>query len=249
MNRELRQIPTRILTLAEGALSQANTYAVYSDPGLEHREFMSVLSAAHARELFLKAIIAKEHPLLIFKDIFLLDDSRAEKLDLNTLLQRGRTHDFEKLPQIVWAVTGVRIPNSNCYERLRKVRNAVQHFVAPPDENLRSLSLEFIYTILDPLIHRHFNIYAIEHHEDPGVGYDYVVATLLRNNLKFSIPADFHISEIDLEEEIRDASSAYRRWFASQLKEIAQACQQAVNGGPLLTPIDEQREERIQHDI
>jgi hypothetical protein len=33
MNRALEQIPERILKMAEGALTQANTHAVYLDPG------------------------------------------------------------------------------------------------------------------------------------------------------------------------------------------------------------------------
>lgn len=220
MNKQFQQIPRRILLLAQGALSQANTYAVYSDPGLEYREHMSVLSAAHAGELFMKAIIATEHPLLIFKDLFALDDNRSSKLDLNALLERGRTYEFEKLPQIVWAITGSRVPNMSCFERLRKARNAVQHFVAPPNEDLRGLSLEFIYTILDPLILKHFGIHAIEEHDDLSAGYDYVVAALLRRELKFSIPPDFRVSEIRLKSEIADASIAYRTWLANALKKI-----------------------------
>ena len=107
MNDELRQIPGQILRLAIAALSQANTHAVYMDPGNEHWDVMSVLNTAHAGELFLKAVIAKEHPLLIFKDIFNLDDNQSDAFDLRSLLQKGRTHDFEKLPQVLWATTGI----------------------------------------------------------------------------------------------------------------------------------------------
>ena len=70
MDTALKEIPDRILTLALGALSQANMHAVFADPGNEHWDFISVTNTAHAGELFLKAIIAKEHPLLIFRDIF-----------------------------------------------------------------------------------------------------------------------------------------------------------------------------------
>jgi hypothetical protein len=72
MHSALKQIPSRILRLAKGALAQANTHAVFMDPGNEHWDFMSVLNTAHAGELFLKAMIAKEHPLLIFRDILAL---------------------------------------------------------------------------------------------------------------------------------------------------------------------------------
>jgi len=198
-------------------------HAVYMDPGNEHWGVMSVLNAAHAGELFLKAIIAKEHPLLIFKDIFNLDDNRFEAIDLVGLLQKGRTHDFEKLPQVPWVSTGIRLPNPNCYERLRKARNAIQHFCAPENERFGDLSLEFIYTIIDPLIAAHFGIFAIEHHEDHNVSYDYVVGRLLRAGLPFTIPKDFAVTEIDLADELANASAAYRKWFVDELERIGKA--------------------------
>ena len=156
MDAVLKEIPEKILTLALGALSQANMHAVFSDPGNEHWDFICVTNAAHAGELFLKAVIAKEHPLLIFKDLFNLDDNRSNSLDLVTLIKRGKTHRFEKLPQVLWATTGKRIPNPECFERLRRARNSIQHFCAPENEDFRALSLEFIYTIIDPLICEHF---------------------------------------------------------------------------------------------
>jgi hypothetical protein len=219
MNNELRQIPDRILRLAVAALSQANMHAVYMDPGNEHWDVMSVLNAAHAGELFLKALIAKEHPLLIFKDLFSLDD-RSDALEITGLLERGRTHDFEKLPQVLWAATGIRLPNPNCYERMRKARNAIQHFCAPENERFAELSLEFIYTIVDPLISEHFGIFAIEHHEDHNVSYDYVVARLIRAGLRFSVPDDFVVTEIDLIEKLKKAAPDYRDWFADELSRI-----------------------------
>lgn len=101
MNEALKEIPQRILNLAIGALAQANTHAVYFAPGNEHWEHICVLNTAHAGELFLKAIIAREHPLLIFKDVFGLDDSTGSSLDIETLVRRGRTHDFERLPDVL----------------------------------------------------------------------------------------------------------------------------------------------------
>lgn len=220
MNAALEQIPQRILNLATGALTQANTHAVYLDPGNEHWQHICVLNAAHAGELFLKAIIAREHPLLIFKDIFSLDDNRGGLLDIETLIRRGRTHDFERLPQILWATTDKRIPNPACFERLRLARNAIQHFCVPEEQDFQELSLEFIYTIIDPLIADVFGICAIEFHEDPSVSYDYVVARLLRSQYKFTVPDDFAITEIDINEELKGASNSYKSWVRKQLKRV-----------------------------
>jgi hypothetical protein len=212
-------IPGRIVTLAIGALAQAN-HAVFADPGNEHWDFISVTNTAHAGELFLKAVIAKEHPLLIFKDLFNLDDNRADTLDLVSLIKRGKTHDFEKLPQVLWVATGQRLPNPECFERLRRVRNSIQHFCAPENEDFRALSLEFIYTIIDPLIRGNFGLCAIEYHEDHNIGYDYVVGCLVRHQLKFSIPEDFNLGEIQLCDELDGAEESYREWLTNELKRI-----------------------------
>lgn len=199
---------------------QANMHAGFMDPGNEHWPLMSVLNAAHAGELFIKAIIATEHPLLIFKDVPGLDDSTSTDLDLSTLLKRGRTHDFEKLPQVLWATTGIRIPDPVCYEKLRKVRNSVQHFCPPEDEDPSAVALEFIYQIIDPLIRDSFDLYAIEHHEDHHIGYDYLVGTLLRCGIRFSLPDDFDLGEIDAGFEIAGADKRYKAWFRGELDRI-----------------------------
>ena len=216
----LREIPSRILGLARASLMQANMHAGFMDPGNEHWPLMSVLNAAHAGELFIKAIIATEHPLLIFKDIPGLDDSSATDLDLPTLLKRGRTHDFDKLPQVLWATTGIRIPEPICYERLRRYRNSVQHFCPPEDDDASNLALEFVYGIIDPLIRDRFGLYAIEHHEDRLMGYDYLVGTLLRRGIRFSVPDEFDLREIDARREIKGTDDNYKAWFQAELERI-----------------------------
>ncbi len=220
MNPLLAQIPRRILYLAEGALTQANTHAVFSDPGNEHWTEISIINTAHAGELFLKAIIANEHPLLIFKELFSLDDNSGGALDLDQLIKRGRTHDFERLPQVLWVTTGKRLPNMACFDRLRRARNAIQHFCAPEKEDFRKLSLEFIYTIIDPLIAETFGLCAIEFHEDHSVGYDYVVEQLIRRQLKFTLPDDFDVGEIDLNESLNGTPKSYRAWMRKELGRV-----------------------------
>ncbi len=216
----LAEIPSRILGLARASLMQANMHAGFMDPGNEHWPLMSVLNAAHAGELFIKAIIATEHPLLIFKDVPGLDDSSTVELDLPTLLIRGRTHEFDKLPQVLWATTGIRVPDASCYERLRRYRNAVQHFCPPEEGDPSVLALEFIYGIIDPLIRDRFGLYAIEHHEDHLIGYDYLVGTLLRRGIRFSMPDGFDLREIDARREIAGTDDNYKAWFQAELERI-----------------------------
>ncbi|MQB46054.1 hypothetical protein [Rhizobium sp. ICMP 5592] len=220
---QLTQIPDRILGLAIAALHQANTHAVFMDPGNEHWSLMSVLNTAHAGELFIKSIIANVHPLLVFKKV---DPSAipTDETEIATLLSTGMTHNFEKLPSVLLATTGISVPDLALFERLRKARNSIQHF-CPPDgeEDPSALSLEFIYSIIDPLIHAQFGLFAIEYHEDHNVSYDYVVGTLLRRQIRFSVPEDFAVTEVELEEEIDGASESYKAWFRLELQRIGKA--------------------------
>jgi hypothetical protein len=217
MHAGLKNIPERILDVAIGALTQANQHAVYYDPGMDHWTDMSVLNAAMAGELFLKAIIAKEHPLLIFRDLFQLDDPVNDDLKIEHIIEKGKTYSFEHLPKLFWVSTGERLPDRDSFEKLRKARNAIQHFCSPPEPvNLRHLALEFLYKNVDPLINRHFDLCAIEYHEDPSIGYDYVVDSLIRNELFFSIPDEFDVSEIDLNEALADTSAEYRGELAKR---------------------------------
>lgn len=219
MHQGLTDIPQRILNVAVGALTQANQHAVYFDLGMEHWEDMCIINAALAGELFLKAIIATEHPLLIFRDLFQLDDPSNQDLILEHIIQRGRTYNFEHLPKLLWVATGERLPDLDSFEELRKARNAIQHFCSPSENvDLRDLALKFLYKDIDSLIRKHFGLCAIECHEDINIGYDYVVDCLIRHELIFSVPRNFDVTEIDLEKALAKASAPYRSEMRRRLK-------------------------------
>jgi hypothetical protein len=218
MHPHLIDIPRRILSVAIGALTQANQHAVYYDPGMDHWEDMCILNAAQAGELFLKAIVAQEHPLLIFRDLFQLNDPTNHDLTIEHIIEKGRTYDFEHLPKLLWVATGERLPDVDSFERLRKARNAIQHFCSPSDNvDLRRLSLEFLYKNIDPLINKRFGLCAIEYHEDVSVGYDYVVSCLIKHELLFSVPKQFEVTEIDLDELVAQSSATYRQEIEERL--------------------------------
>jgi hypothetical protein len=212
MHRVLKDVPQRILNVAIGALIQANQHAVYYDPGMDHWTDISILNAATAGELVLKAIIAKEHPLLIFRDLYQLDDPINADLKLEHIIQKGRTYDLDHLPKLLWVSTGERLPDLGSFENLRKARSAIQHFCSPTHVgDLRRLALEFLYQNVDPLLNRHVGLCAVEYHEDMSVGYDYIVGCVIRHELLFSIPDKFEITEIDLDKELSSTSSKYQK--------------------------------------
>lgn len=206
MQNQLCGISDRILDVAEAALAQANNHAVFHDHLIGARDHISVLNAATAGELFLKAIIAKEDPLLIFEKVFRFDNGTV---DFKKTIEKGRTCKFGNLPNLLHRATGDCISELNLFENLQDVRNSIQHFIAP-NVNFRTLTLEFIYKVIDPLIYKHFGMCAIEYHEDWSIGYDYLVETIIENELLFSIPQDFKIGEIDFKEVLLRTSESYQ---------------------------------------
>lgn len=216
MHAALERIPERIVETALAALTQANTLAVFSDPGMEHRDHLCILSAALTGELFIKAVIAEEHPLLIFKDLFHLEPHITEPFVIDDIVLNSRTYNFEHLPKLLWVAANERV-DLDLFDRVKKARNAVQHFCTPVLP-LRRLSLEFLYLVIDPLIRRRFGIYCIEYHED-HVGYDHVVQCLLRNELPFSIPDNFTLTEIDAKEIIEECSKPFQEGFGREVLE------------------------------
>ncbi|WDI30253.1 hypothetical protein PUV54_09800 [Hyphococcus flavus] len=221
MHESLREIPGRILETGLAALAQANMHAVFCDPGNEHWERISVLNAALAGELVLKAIIAREHPLLIFRDLFGLDDTTSDDLDINLLIKKGRTYNFERLPNLLWVAVGERIPDSKLYEEIQKVRNSIQHFCVPEHPDLRMLSLEFIYKNIDPLLEKHFDMCAIDFHEDHMIGYDYIVDCLISREILFNIPKEFEVHKINLEDRFSSCTSVYRSEMQKRIQNKA----------------------------
>lgn len=221
----INQIPDRILMTAFGVLSQANTHACFMDPGNEYWDYMSIINSAHAGELFIKAAVAQIHPLLIFKNLCEIDDKKSDTLTIDKIIRSGYTYEFSKLPNLYWITTGKRIPNISCYNRIKDARNSIQHFCTPDQIDLRSLSIEFIYTIIDPIIVDHFNEYAINFHEDHSIGYDYLVECIMKNKQRFSIPNNFDITEFNIshtfkEIEPDDVDREYRNWFTYEMQRI-----------------------------
>jgi len=208
MHESLKQIQTRILRHATDALIRANTDAAFWDPHLQHRASLAPLAAAHAGELLLKALIAKEHPLLLFKNIG--EKTTDDEIDLDWLIRNGRTHDFSKLPSVLWAATGIKIPDIESFRRIAALRNQIQHFVDEREIDVQLECLNFIYSNIDPLLHEHFGLTACEYHEDEFS--DYVIGCLVAHEIKFTVPADFEFSEIDPREYLAGASSAYKLW-------------------------------------
>lgn len=125
MNKELEEIPKHMLKLGLSALAHANRHACYWSIENDNWAELSVLQAAHAAEILIKARIAEEHPLLIFEQFPKISD---EKVDMVTLFEKGKTIEWSDLPQRLWASAGIKLPNIEMLRSFGKLRNGIQHF-------------------------------------------------------------------------------------------------------------------------
>ena len=205
-----------LLESTVGAIASANMRATFFGPGHEHWPRLAILDATRAGELAIKATIAKVHTLLIFKDAFSVYSEADAEVDIETLVSKARSHDFSKLPNLLWVVTGKRIEARNLYMRAAEIRNSVQHFITIDEAEASEVALEFLYRIVDPLVREEFGLSAVNCFE----GYDerdYIVERLVRAELPFSIPSDFGTTEIDLGATIQETTESYQKWLASEL--------------------------------
>jgi hypothetical protein len=81
-----------MLGLGLGALAHANWHANYFSPDNDWWPQLSVLQAAHAAEILIKARIAEEHPLLIFERLPRAEDQGP--LSLRQVIEQARTFPF-----------------------------------------------------------------------------------------------------------------------------------------------------------
>lgn len=184
MNYQLEGIWNRMLELGLGALAHANRHAAYGCMENERWPDLSVIQAAHAAEILIKARISQEHPLLIFDR---LPPISNEKLLLDELFEKGKTVEWNDLPTRLWATTGIHLPDIAVYKEFGKLRNGIQHFMpsfvsAASSKN----TLEFIYKVIDPFINSCWGLFAIDYDEDYEP-YIYFAPCLIHNNITFLV--------------------------------------------------------------
>jgi hypothetical protein len=185
MASELEAVPKHMIGLGLGALAHANWHANYYSHENEYWSELSVLQAAHACEVLIKARIAEEHPLLIFEQLP-KTDANGVPLSLERLVESGRTFQFVDLPDRLWATTGIRLPGVECYRAFGRLRNTIQHFTVPEEVNVSMKAARFIYEVIDPFIHSCWDLYAVDFNEDHEP-YVYLVATLIRKGIRFLV--------------------------------------------------------------
>lgn len=111
MNEQLKFISKHMLDLGIGigALAHANWHSNYISLDNDRWAELSVLQAAHAAEILIKAKIAEEDPLLIFEKLPQSHSMDSDSLEFCHLFEKGRTVQYWDLPDRLWATTGMCI--------------------------------------------------------------------------------------------------------------------------------------------
>lgn len=207
--------------LGLGALTHAMRLSLSVDQNNEFWGELSVLNAAHAAELLIKARIAAEHPLLVFTRLPGSSGASGALLDFEDLFQKGQTLEFHELPERLWAVTGVKVPNVDEYLRFGKFRNAIQHF-APPAEDASQRTLDFVFSVLDPFINEQWGLFAIDYNEEFGDHYEHIFETLVARDIHPLISPNAARVWSKLGYEPGDAPPGYAEWFKRSMEAALQ---------------------------
>ncbi|WP_171965915.1 hypothetical protein [Cronobacter sakazakii] len=209
MEESLKGVHKNMIALGCGSLGHANYLAHFTNMIEYSWNQLAVLQAAHCCEIFLKARLAQEHPLLIFESLPKSTSQQFNgtgKLDFDSLIQSGRTIEYSSLPEKVWAATGFRFSQSQLelYKKFGALRNSIQHFAAP-NTDLYPIVTQFIYEVIDPFINEQWGLFAIDFCDD-SEPYENLVPLLAMRNTFFLIPPTLGARVMDL---INDGTPSY----------------------------------------
>ena len=183
----VNSIAAHMRALGLGALAHANWHANYWSYTSEYWPELSVVQAAHAAELLIKARIAEEHPLLIFDKFPKVSEDTM--LDQSLLAQEGRTLSYQELPDRLRVTTDVSVPAIERYRDFGRLRDSIQHFLPPSGIDPRAETIRYIYAVLDPFINECWGLFAIDFNEDHEP-YLYLVEGLLERRVPFLVSPD-----------------------------------------------------------
>jgi len=200
MHPDLKNTHESMLELGIAALTHANWHANYNSMENPKWSQLSVLQAAHAAEILIKARIAQEHPLLIFDQLPKSTQTQSGLLDFEDLIDKAKTIQYSDLPERLWATTGIKIKDLDAYKKFGNLRNCIQHFAEPNNKNCSLETIAFIFKIIDPLINECWGLYAIDYNEDTEP-YIYIVENLIRNDVEFLVSPDClsHLAYVDMQ--------------------------------------------------
>jgi hypothetical protein len=150
MHPDTANVATHMKDFGLCVVGRAIHDAVYSERGRPYAHAMAIGHAAHGTEILVKSRIAQQHPLLIFDG---LPSSRAAKdqLTVHELFEHGQTAPWAELPELLWAVTGYRMPNPKRFLDFGRLRDRILHF-AVPEIDAAGETLRFAFEVVEPMV-------------------------------------------------------------------------------------------------
>jgi hypothetical protein len=162
MHSDTKQIAPHMKEFGLCLLGRSVVDVTFGEQMNRYAHAMGAMRGAHAAEIIIKARIAEEHPLLIFKKCPKSNSKPGSLLSIKELLNDGQTLMYNELPEVLWATTGQRIPNPKQFSEFGHIRNLIAHFAVPPI-NLTEKTLQFAFQVMEPMIFAFWNIDIFEY--------------------------------------------------------------------------------------
>ncbi len=199
MHPETKQVSQHMKEFGFHVLGRAIYDATFSEMMSPFSHVLSVVHAAHGAEILVKARIAEEHPLLIFKS-YPKSNTTKNALGIKELFEYGRTLMYSELPEVLWATTGYRIKELDKYQKFGALRNTIVHFAAPDCEGSVE-TLRFAFEVFDPIVRDFWGESFIDYSEywdDSIISDGYLRDQIKRLNIQMHPETQKQIESIDL---------------------------------------------------
>jgi hypothetical protein len=162
MHPDTRQVSEHMRAFGMAVLGRAAYDLTFSEMMRPYAHLMAVGHAAHGAELVVKARIAQEHPLLLFNTLP-KSTNAPDQLNIQQLYEFGRTIQYNELPEVLWATTGIRMGKAGEFLKFGKLRNASIHFAVPDEEDYHCDTLRFLFEVMEPLVNQFWSESIIPH--------------------------------------------------------------------------------------
>ncbi|MEG3890165.1 hypothetical protein QUB36_00710 [Microcoleus sp. AT8-B1] len=200
MNPETKQVSQHMKEFGLHILGRAIYDATFSEITRPFAHMLSVVHAAHGAEILIKARIAEEHPLLIFKS-YPKSNTTKDVLSIKELFKYGRTLIYSELPEVLWATTGYRIKELDRYQKFGYLRNIIVHFSAAPDCEASTETLKFALEVLDYIVQDFWGeslIYYSQEWDDVIISEGYLREQIEQLNIQVHPDTQKQIESLDL---------------------------------------------------
>ena len=161
MHPDTKQVAIHMRQYGLAVLGRAAYDLTFSEQTRPYAHAMAIGHAAHGAEIVIKALIADEHPLLIFNQLP-RSVNAEDQLTIAELFEYRRTVQYSELPELLRATTGIRIRPLKQFLDFGKLRNSIIHF-AVPNTGYQGEALRFLFELMEPFVRHHWGESIVGH--------------------------------------------------------------------------------------